>query len=550
MSTLVDSPAYRALTEEHARIDSAHLKITQLFAEDPQRAQDFSLELEDLFFDFSKQLVTRQALSSLLQLAEERKLGAAIEAMFTGRAINFTEGRAVLHIALRNRGNTPIVLGGRDIIQDVNRVLTQMRTFCDRVHKGQHLGYTGKRITDIVNIGIGGSDLGPHLVCDALRPYWQRGLSAHFVSNVDGTHLVETLRDLSPETTLFCVASKTFSTLETMTNAESARRWLIESLGSPAAVSQHFVAISTNREAVQRFGIDAANMFEFWDWVGGRYSLWSAIGLPIALTLGFDAFEELLAGAHEADRHFRSAPLSRNIPVLMGLLGVWCSNFLGIDTLAVLPYEQYLELLPAFLQQLDMESNGKSVDERGEHIRSYTTGPIVWGAPGTNGQHAFYQLLHQGTRIVATDFIVAARSHNPLGDHHDKLVANCFAQSEALMRGRSEAEVLAELEHAGKSAEVRRKLAPHRAFEGNRPSSTFLIAKLTPRALGRLLALYEHKVFTQGVIWNINSFDQWGVELGKVLAGNILAEFSGLSASNEHDSSTANLIARYRRQRI
>jgi glucose-6-phosphate isomerase len=418
------------------------------------------------------------------------------------------------------------------------------------VHSGQHLGHTGQRITDIVNIGIGGSDLGPHLVCDALRPYWQRGISAHFVSNVDGTHLVETLRKVSPETTLFCVASKTFTTQETMTNAESARRWLVEALGSQSAVRQHFVAISTNLEAVRRFGIDAANMFEFWDWVGGRYSLWSAIGLPIALTIGIDAFEELLAGAHEADRHFRSTPFARNIPVLMALAGVWCANFLGIETHVVLPYDQYLELLPAFLQQLDMESNGKSVDHQGQRITDYSTGPIVWGAPGTNGQHAFYQLLHQGTRGVSADFIVATRTHNALGDHHDKLVANCFAQSEALMRGRSEAEVLAELAHAGKSAEQQRQLAPHRVFEGNRPSNTFLLDKLTPRSLGRLLALYEHKVFTQGVIWNINSFDQWGVELGKVLAGNILGEFSGQAAATEHDGSTAQLIARYRKGRL
>ncbi|MEY4579707.1 MAG: glucose-6-phosphate isomerase [Pseudomonadota bacterium] len=547
MAKFVDTQAYRALLQERDRTRDVHLN--QLFAADTQRFQAFSLEFEDLLFDYSKQRVTRETLASLIALAEERELGAAIEAMFTGRPINFTEGRSVLHVALRNRGNTPIVVNGRDVMPDVNRVLAQMRAFCERVHNGQHVGFTGKRITDIVNIGIGGSDLGPHLVCDALRPYWQRGLSAHFVSNVDGTHLVETLRDLSPETTLFCVASKTFSTQETMTNAESARRWLVESLGSQTAVSQHFVAISTNLESVKRFGIDAANMFEFWDWVGGRYSLWSAIGLPIALTLGFDAFEELLAGAHEADRHFRSAPFAQNIPVLMGLLGVWNGNFLGLDTLAVLPYEQYLELLPPFLQQLDMESNGKSVDEQGERIRSYTTGPIVWGAPGTNGQHAFYQLLHQGTRLAACDFIVAARPHNALGDHHDKLVANCFAQSEALMRGRSEAEVLAELEHAGKNAETRQRLAPHRVFEGNRPSSTFVLDKLTPRALGRLLALYEHKVFTQGVIWNINSFDQWGVELGKVLAGNILAEFSEQSAVGDHDASTANLIARYRKHR-
>jgi glucose-6-phosphate isomerase len=548
MLKLTDSPTYQAL--QALRDRSGRVTLNELFAADPQRFEHFTLELEDLLFDYSKQRVTREILDLLLQLATERGVPEATSAMFSGQPINFTEGRSVLHIALRNRGNAPIWVGGRDVMQDVNRVLAQMRSFSERVHNGQHLGHTGQRITDIVNIGIGGSDLGPHLVCDALRPYWQRGISAHFVSNVDGTHLVETLRKLSAPTTLFCVASKTFTTQETMTNAESARRWLVEALGSQTAVRQHFVAISTNLEAVRRFGIEPANMFEFWDWVGGRYSLWSAIGLPIALTLGFDAFEELLAGAHEADLHFRSTPLARNIPVLMALVGLWNANFLDIETLAVLPYDQYLELLPAFLQQLDMESNGKSVDHEGQRVTGYATGPIVWGAPGTNGQHAFYQLLHQGTHPVAADFIVSTRTHNALGDHHDKLVANCFAQSEALMRGRTEAEVLAELAHTGKSAEQQKLLAPHRVFEGNRPSNTFMLDKLTPRSLGRLLALYEHKVFTQGVIWNINSFDQWGVELGKVLAGHILAEFAGQAPLGAHDSSTANLITRYRRGRL
>jgi len=548
MPKLIDCPAYRALTAERDRHAGVHL--TQLFAEDPRRFEDFSIELEDLLFDYSKQRITREIRAQLLRLAEERELGGAIEAMFAGKPINFTEERSVLHVALRNRGNTPMIVNGRDVMQDVNRVLGQIRSFCERVHSGHHLGYTGKRITDIVNIGIGGSDLGPHLVCEALRPYWRRGLRAHFVSNVDGTHLVETLRDLSPETTLFCVASKTFTTQETMTNAQSARRWLVEQSSSETSVRQHFVAISTNLEMVRRFGIEPANMFEFWDWVGGRYSLWSAIGLPIALTLGYEAFEELLAGAHEVDLHFRTAPFAQNIPVLMGLAGVWNANFLGIASHAVLPYDQYLALLPAFLQQLDMESNGKHVDEHGAYIHDYTTGPVVWGAAGTNGQHAFYQLLHQGTSLVATDFIVAARSHNPLGDHHDKLVANCFAQSEALMRGRSESEVAAELSRSGKAAEQQRRLLRHRVFDGNRPSSTLMVEKLTPRTLGRLLALYEHKVFTQGIVWNINSFDQWGVELGKVLAGKILGEFSGREPVVEHDASTAQLIARYKKQRV
>jgi glucose-6-phosphate isomerase len=548
MPQLPESPAYRALLEE--RDQTAPLHLNQLFAQNPKRFDECSVELSDLLFDYSKQRVTRQTVMRLIALAQERGLPAAIEAMFTGQPINFTEGRSVLHVALRNRSNSPIFVGGRDVVPEVNGVLAQMRAFCERVHTGQHVGHTGKRITDIVNIGIGGSDLGPHLVADALRPYWQPGISAHFVSNVDGTHLAETLRKIKPESTLFCVASKTFTTQETMTNAESAKRWLLTALNSERAVREHFVAISTNLEAVSRFGIEPANMFAFWDWVGGRYSLWSAIGLPIALTLGFDAFEELLAGAHEADRHFRSAPLESNIPVLMGLLGIWCSNFLGIESHAVLPYDQYLELLPAFLQQLDMESNGKSVDKQGERIERYTTGPVVWGAPGTNGQHAFYQLLHQGTRLVAADFIASIRTHNPLGDHHDKLVANCFAQAEALMRGRSEADVLSELERAGKNAAQRKQLAPHRVFQGNRPSNMFLMDKLTPRALGRLLALYEHKVFVQGVIWDVNSFDQWGVELGKVLAGNILAELGGQPPAVPHDASTAALIARYTKGRL
>lgn len=547
MPKLTDSPAYRALAAERQR--TAPLHLNDLFAQDPGRFEAFSLELGDLLFDYSKQRVTRETLALLLALAEERGVRLALEAMFSGQPINFTEGRSVLHIALRNRSNSPIVVGGSDVMPDVNRVLGQIKAFCDRVHAGQHVGHTGRRITDIVNIGIGGSDLGPHLVCDALRPYWKPGVSAHFVSNVDGTHLVETLRGLSPDSTLFCVASKTFTTQETMTNAESARRWLVEALGTQEAVRQHFVAISTNLEAVRMFGIDPAHMFEFWDWVGGRYSLWSAIGLPIALTLGFDAFEELLGGAHEVDRHTSSTPFAQNLPVVMALLGVWNANFLGADTHAVLPYDQYLDLLPAFLQQLDMESNGKSVDREGRRIGDYTTGPIVWGQPGTNGQHAFYQLLHQGTRLVPADFIASIRTHNPLGDHQDKLIANCFAQTEALMRGRSEAEVLAELERAGKNSEQRALIAPHRVFEGNRPTSTFLMEKLTPRALGRLLALYEHKVFVQGVIWGVNSFDQWGVELGKVLAGKILAEFSAPEASDAHDASTRALIARYRKGR-
>ena len=547
MVPLSESPAFRALGDHHRAHAGAHLR--DFCAADRARFQSFTVALGDLLFDYSKHRVTKETMSLLVALAEERGVTTLRDAMFAGKRINVTENRAVLHVALRDRSGRPILVDGKDVMPDVRRVLAQMRTFSEKVRSGEHKGHTGKPITDVVNIGIGGSDLGPHLVSDALKPYWKPGLRAHFVSNVDGTHLAETVKGLSPETTLFCVASKTFTTQETMTNAESARHWLLSGLRDTKAVERHFVAISTNLPAVKAFGIDPANMFEFWDWVGGRYSLWSAIGLPIALAIGFDAFDALLAGAYEADRHFEAAPLAENIPVLMGLLGVWCMSFLGAETHAVLPYDQYLELLPAFLQQLDMESDGKSVDREGRRIRTYTTGPIVWGAAGTNGQHAFYQLLHQGTRLVPADFIVSARSHNPLGDHHDKLVANCFAQTEALMLGKTEAEVLEELAKGKLSPEEQKALAPHKTFEGNRPTSTFLMDQLTPHALGRLLALYEHKVFVQGAIWDINSFDQWGVELGKVLAGKILPELSGAAPAGSHDASTAGLIAQYRERR-
>ncbi|HVW29500.1 MAG TPA: glucose-6-phosphate isomerase [Polyangiaceae bacterium] len=547
MVPLSESPAFRALGEHHRAHGFIHLR--ELFAADKARFESFSLALGDLLFDYSKHRVTAETLKLLVALAEERGVRASLEAMFAGRRVNVTENRAVLHVALRDRSGRAISVDGKDVMPDVRRVLEQMRTFSEKVRSGEHKGFTGKPITDVVNIGIGGSDLGPHLVSEALKPYWKPRLSAHFVSNVDATHLVETVKKLSPETTLFSVASKTFTTQETMTNAESARRWLLNGLGDPKAVGKHFVAISTNLEAVKAFGIDPANMFEFWDWVGGRYSLWSAIGLPIALAVGFDRFDELLAGAYEADQHFKNEPFEKNIPALMGLLGIWCMSFLGSDTHAVLPYDQYLELLPAFLQQLDMESNGKSVDREGRRIKTYTTGPIVWGAAGTNGQHAFYQLLHQGTRLVPADFIVSARSHNPLGDHQDKLVANCLAQTEALMLGKTEAEVLAELAKTNMPDEAKKALAPHRAFLGNRPTSTFFMDQLTPHALGRLLALYEHKVFVQGAIWDVNSFDQWGVELGKVLAGKILKDFSDTPKPGSHDSSTMALIERYRSRR-
>ncbi|HEX4336960.1 MAG TPA: glucose-6-phosphate isomerase [Polyangiaceae bacterium] len=547
MVPLSESPAFRALGDHHRATAGAHLR--DLFAADPKRFDSFSVSLGDLLFDYSKHRVTAETLKLLVALAEERGVGPLRDAMFAGERINVTENRAVLHVALRNKSGGSILVDGKDVMPDVRRVLEQMRVFSEKVRSGEHKGHTGKPITDVVNIGIGGSDLGPHLVSDALKPYWKAGLRAHFVSNVDATHLAETVKNLSPETTLFCVASKTFTTQETMTNAESARRWLLTALGDTKAVERHFIAISTNLEAVKTFGIDPANMFEFWDWVGGRYSLWSAIGLPIALAVGFDAFDALLAGAYEADQHFKTAPFAENIPALMGLLGVWCIAFLGAETHAVLPYDQYLELLPSFLQQLDMESDGKHVDRDGRFIKTYNTGPIVWGAAGTNGQHAFYQLLHQGTRLVPADFIVSAKSHNPLGDHQEKLVANCFAQTEALMLGKGEAEVMQELGKSKMTEEAKKALAPHKTFEGNRPTSTFLMDQLTPHSLGRLLALYEHKVFVQGAIWNINSFDQWGVELGKVLAGKILPELSGSAPSGTHDASTAGLIAQYRSRR-
>ena len=540
-------PVYEELKRHQSAVCQVHMR--QLFEEDPKRFARFSATLGDLVFDFSKNRITEESLRLLLELARQASLERAIEDLFSGKKVNVTEGRAVLHMALRNRSSRPIHVDGRDVMPDVNRVLGKMRGFVERVRSGSWKGHTGAPISDIVNIGIGGSDLGPLMVAEALRTYWKEGLRAHFVSNVDGTHLAETLRRVRPETTLFTVASKTFTTLETMANARSARAWLLDALSDRAAVARHFVALSTNAEAVRSFGIDVDNMFEFWDWVGGRYSLWSAIGLPVACVIGFDRFEEFLAGAHEVDEHFRNAQWSQNIPVLMGLLGVFYANFFGAHTHAVLPYDQYLHRLPAFLQQLDMESNGKSVDRDGRPIATYTTGPIVWGEPGTNGQHAFFQLLHQGTRLVPADFIAPLATQNPLGEHHEILLANFFAQTEALMRGKFPDEVRGELEKAGLSPERIAALAPHKVFEGNRPSNTFVFDKLTPRALGRLLALYEHKVFVQGVLWNVNSFDQWGVELGKQLAQAILPELRGEPATRPHDSSTRGLIELFMRRR-
>ncbi|MGB8329877.1 MAG: glucose-6-phosphate isomerase [Polyangiales bacterium] len=537
--------AWKALLAHHEEV--ADLQMRTLFRDDPERAVRFSLMLGDLLFDFSKNRITDQTVSLLTQLCDECGVRDWITRMFAGEAINETEGRAVLHTALRNRGDRTVTVDGIDVMPDVRRVLSQMRAFATSIRDGAWMGYTDRTITDLVNIGIGGSDLGPVMVTEALRPYWKQGLRAHFVSNVDSTHLTEVLRQVQPETTLFIVASKTFTTQETLTNARSARRWLVERLGSEGAVAKHFVALSTNRDAVVEFGIDPENMFEFWDWVGGRYSLWSAIGLSIATVIGMDHFEELLAGAYEVDEHFRTAPLRENIPVMMALLGVWYHNFFGAGSHAVLPYDQYLHRFPAYLQQADMESNGKSVSREGAAITGCTTGPIVWGEPGTNGQHAFFQLLHQGTHLVPCDFIVAAESQNPMGRHHEILLANCIAQSEALMRGKTADEARDELEKAGVTEERVALLTPHKTFRGNRPSNTFIFEKLTPRALGRLIALYEHKIFVQGVIWNIYSFDQWGVELGKQLAAAILPELTG--TDGEHDSSTRQLIDYCRRHR-
>jgi len=541
-------PAWQALRQHHAELRDVHLRT--LFADDPQRAARFSRRLGELRFDFSKHRITARTLELLVQLAEQAGLGAAIEAMFSGAKINRTEDRAVLHVALRNRGNRPIEVEGQDVMPAVNAVLGAMRHFSEQVREGGWRGHGGQAITDLVNLGIGGSDLGPLMVCEALRPYGHPRLRTHFVSNVDGTHIAETLRRLDPQTTLFIVASKTFTTQETIANARTARAWLVERLGSEAAVARHFVAISTNARAVAAFGIDPAHMFGFWDWVGGRFSLWSAIGLSIALYVGMDHFEALLAGAHDVDEHFRSTPFADNIPVLMALLGVWYHNFFGAETHAVLPYDQYLHRFPAYLQQGDMESNGKSVDREGRPITDYSTGPVIWGEPGTNGQHAFYQLLHQGTRLVPADFIMPALSHNPLGEHHAMLLANGLAQTEALMRGKTAEEARADLTQAGHDEATIARLLPHKVFAGNRPTSTLLFPRLTPRMLGRLIALYEHKIFTQGVIWNVFSFDQWGVELGKQLASAILPELQGQAQSSlqssgqssAHDGSTRALI--------
>ncbi|NLG01584.1 MAG: glucose-6-phosphate isomerase [Lentisphaerae bacterium] len=533
---MMNQQAWQAVASEIEATRGLHLR--DLFEKDSGRAERFSLEAAGWTLDYSKNRITPALMRRLVELAEASDLKRWIDAMFAGEAINETEGRAVLHTALRNRPDRPVFVNGQDVMPEVHAVLAAMGAFAERVRKGQWLGYTGKRIKYVVNIGIGGSDLGPAMACQALKPFAKRSLAMHFVSNVDGTHLAETLREVKAEQTLFIVASKTFTTQETMTNAMNARAWLVGQLGSETAVAKHFVAVSTNAEKVAAFGIDTANMFGFWNWVGGRYSLPSAIGLPLMLAIGPRHFQKMLKGYHKMDRHFATAPLSRNMPVVMGLLGILYANGYGAESYAVLPYDQYLARLAAYLQQLDMESNGKSVDRQGRRV-GYSTGPIVWGEPGTNGQHAFYQLIHQGTRLIPCDFIGFCKTHNPLGDQHDKLMANFFAQTEALAFGKTAEQCRAE--------GVPEALVPHKTFEGNHPTNTLMADQLTPESFGALIALYEHKVFTQGIIWNIFSFDQWGVELGKVLAAKVLVELTlNDRPVLRHDASTNALIARYR----
>lgn len=533
-------PAYAQLQAHYDALSNRHMR--DMFAEDGDRFAHFTRQFEDILLDFSKNRITGETLNLLLQLAEQAGLTGAIGKMFSGDVINQTEGRAVLHVALRNRSNTPILVDGRDVMPDVNGVLARMNSFTERVRSGSWTGYTGAGITDVVNIGIGGSDLGPVMVTEALRPYADdHKLRVHFVSNVDAAHIYETLQTVRPETTLFLIASKTFTTQETMTNAQTARQWFLDQGGSEGDIAKHFAALSTNKQAVEAFGIDPDNMFGFWDWVGGRYSLWSAIGLSIALYVGFDNFEELLAGGHAMDEHFRHTSPDQNLPVVLALMGIWYNNFFDAQTQAILPYDQYMHRFAAYFQQGDMESNGKSVDRTGQPI-DYQTGPIIWGEPGTNGQHAFYQLIHQGTKLIPCDFLAPAISQRPIGEHHKILMANYFAQTEALMNGKTEDEAADELRKAGKSESEIAALAPFKTFPGNRPTNSILFRKLTPRTLGSLIALYEHKIFTQGVIWNIFSFDQWGVELGKQLASRILPELQDDRPVDTHDSSTNGLI--------
>jgi glucose-6-phosphate isomerase len=543
MSRLTESATWQQLVAHQREVAPLHMR--DLFAADPARFEKFSLKYNDILLDFSKNRITDETLPLLFKLARECSVEEWRDRMFSGEKINTTEDRAVLHIALRNRCDRPIFVDGKDVMPGVNRVLEQIRDFTERVRHGVWRGFTGKPITDVVNIGIGGSDLGPFMVCSALKSYSRPDLRAHFVSNIDGAHLGMTLQRCNPETTLFVVASKTFTTQETLTNAHSARAWFLEAAKSEAHIAKHFVAVSTNAAEVGRFGIDTANMFEFWDWVGGRYSLWSAVGLSIALHIGMDNFEALMQGAFEMDEHFRTAPLEKNLPVVLALIGIWYNNFFGAQTQALLPYDQSMARFPAYFQQGDMESNGKFVDRDGNRV-DYDTGPIIWGEPGTNGQHAFYQLIHQGTRLVPCDFIMPMKTHYPMGDHHKILFSNFFAQTKALMLGKTAEEARAELEAQGYTGERLEKLLPHKVFEGNHPTNSILFRKLDPKTLGALIAMYEHKIFVQGIIWNINSFDQWGVELGKQLANSILPELSDANPVHSHDASTNGLINYYK----
>jgi len=538
--------SWQALATHFEKIKDTHMK--DLFHSDPRRFEKFSIRFKNLLVDYSKNRITEKTLGLLIQLTEEVHLADAIDKMFQGESINETENRAVFHVALRNRHNRPMMVNGRDVMPEVNAVLAQMKAFSNSVYSGEWRGYSGKKIEDIVNIGIGGSDLGPKMVTECLKPYARQGMHVHFISNIDGTQITETLKHLNPETTLFLIASKTFTTQETMTNADSAKKWFLSQAGDESYIARHFVAISTHQAAVKKFGIDPDNMFRFWDWVGGRYSLWSAIGLSIACSIGFENYEALLEGGHDMDRHFRSARFEDNIPVILALIHIWYNNFFDAETEAILPYDQYMHQFPAYFQQGNMESNGKSTDRNGR-AATCRTGPIVWGEPGTNGQHAFYQLIHQGTRLVPSDFLAPAITHNPVGDHHAILLSHFFAQTEALMSGKAEDVVAAEMRDEGKSEEDINRLIPHKVFEGNRPTNSILFKQLTPRVLGSLIAMYEHKIFVQGIVWNIFSFDQWGVALGKQLANKILPELQNDDRIETHDSSTNGLINTFKEMR-
>jgi glucose-6-phosphate isomerase len=537
---------WKKLADHYEKMKNVHMK--DLFADDPERFAKFSIRFNEILVDYSKNRLSGQTLKLLTGLADEIGLRDAIEKMFSGDKINATENRAVLHVALRNRGNAPVYVDDKDVMPEVNEVLEKMKDFSQRVISGKWKGFTNQKVTDIVNIGIGGSDLGPVMVTECLRPYAKEGLSVHFVSNVDGTHITETLKGLNQETTLFMIASKTFTTQETMTNAFSAREWFLTYAKDQAHIARHFVAISTNTKDVEAFGIDRNNMFRFWDWVGGRYSLWSAIGLSIACYIGYERFSELLRGAYEMDRHFRETPFEENMPVVLALIGIWYANFFDARTEVILPYDQYMHRFPAYFQQGNMESNGKSVDRNGKKT-DYQTGPVIWGEPGTNGQHAFYQLIHQGTKLIPADFLAPAISHNPTGEHHEILLSNFFAQTEALMNGMTEKEAADQLKRAGKTDDEVQRLLPYKVFEGNRPTNSVLFKKLTPRVLGSLIAMYEHKIFVQGVVWNIFSFDQWGVELGKQLAKKILPELTDDNPVVSHDSSTNGLMNAFKEMR-